>query len=74
MKEKVTLDLLTQNGVTIGRQKMTVVDGAEYPIGNVLCKAYTNSARGRDELIAEVEEPYKSIILMMWGETPTIIE
>ena len=74
MNEKISLHMLTSDSVSISKQNVTIINGVEYTIGNMWMKAYANSIRGREEMIAEVPEPYKSVILLMWGGSPTITE
>lgn len=72
MEEKITLDMLTQNGVSIKKQKYTIIDGVEYAIGNIWRKAYANSERGRAEIQTELDDKYVTAILSVWGDTTTI--
>jgi hypothetical protein len=74
MSEKISLDMLTTDSVSIVKQKYTVVDGIEYPIGKQWRRAYVNSDRGRNQIQNDVEEPYKTVIMTMWGSEPTVIE
>ncbi len=74
MKMKITLDTLTQDSVSIKKQQYTIIDGKEYAIGEPWRRAYVNSISGRQQVENEVEEPYKTMIFMMWGDTPTINE
>ena len=74
MIEKVTLDMLTQDSVSVKRQRYAVVDGEKYPVGQPHRKAYINSERGRTEIQNELEEPYLSAVMAVWGEQPTVIE
>ena len=74
MKMKITLDMLTQDSVSIKKQQYTIIDGKEYAIGEPCRRAYVNSISGRQQVENEVEEPYKTMIFMMWGDTPTINE
>lgn len=74
MNEKLTLDTLTKDNVSIKKQNYTVVDGVEYQIGKLWSRGYTNSIVGRKEVQAEVSEPYRSAIMAMWGTTPTVTE
>ncbi|KIL45770.1 hypothetical protein [Jeotgalibacillus soli] len=74
MIEKYTIDALSQDSVSIKKQQYAVVEGAEYPIGEPWRKAYTNSISGREELKTEVPADYSNAILMIWGETPTVVE
>ena len=74
MNEKITLDTLTQDSVSLKKQQYTVVDGKEYPIGEPWRRAYINSIQGRAKVEAEVTDPYKSVIMLMWGSNPTVTE
>jgi hypothetical protein len=74
MIEKITLDMLTQDSVSLKKQQYTIVDGVEYAIGEPWRRAYVNSISGRQQVKGEVAEPYKSVILMMWGDSPTVTE
>ena len=74
MVKKITLDMLTADSVSIKKQQYTVVDGKEYPIGEPWRRAYINSVQGRTQIHAEVSEPYKSAILAVWGDKPTVTE
>lgn len=74
MIEKITLDMLTQDSVSIKKQQFIVQDGKEYAIGDIWRRAYVNSIQGRQQVVNEVPEPYKSVIMLMWGDTPTVNE
>lgn len=74
MYEKITLDMLTPESVSVKRQQYVEVGGVEYPIGEPHRRAYTNSAAGRAALEAELPEPYRSAVLAVWGDHPTVSE
>lgn len=74
MSEKITLDVLTQNGVSVKKQNYAVVEGKEYPVGEPWRRAYINSIEGRTQVQTEVPEPYQSAILAVWGDTPTVAD
>ena len=74
MQEKITLDMLTQDSVSVKRQQYIILDGIEYPIGQPWRKAYVNSVRGRQEVEMEVPEPHRTAIFAVWGDTPTVEE
>ena len=74
MFEKITLDMLTQDSVSLKKQQYATVEGKEYPIGEPWRRAYTNSVQGREQVQAEVPEPYLSAIMAVWGDTPTVTE
>jgi len=74
MIEKITLDMLTQDGVSLKKQQYATVDGKEYPIGEPWRRAYINSVQGRAQVQTEVPEPYLSAIMAVWGDVPIVTE
>lgn len=74
MIEKITLDMLTQDSVSVKKQQYIVQNGREYEIGQPWRRAYVNSISGRQQVENEVPEPYKSVIMLMWGNEPTVLE
>ena len=74
MNEKITLDTLTADSVSLKKQQYTVVEGKEYPIGQPWRRAYVNSVNGRAQVQAEVTEPYKTAIFAVWGNAPTVTD
>jgi hypothetical protein len=72
MIEKITLDILNADSVSVKKQNYAVVDGKEYSIGEPWRRAYVNSTQGRAQVQAEVPEPYRSAIFAVWGDTPTV--
>lgn len=66
--------MLTQDSVSIKKQNYIVQNGVEYAIGSIWRRGYVNSIRGRMKVKEEISEPYKSVVLLMWGDTPTISE
>lgn len=73
MIEKITLDMLTSDSVSVKTQKYVVVGGVEYPIGDPHRKAYTNSLPGRAAVSAELPEAHAAAIFAMWGDSPSVI-
>jgi hypothetical protein len=74
MVEKIYLDMLTQDSVSIRKHQFTTIDGVEYPIGEPWRRAYVNSTQGREKVNTEVSEPYRSVVILMWGDSPTVVE
>ena len=72
MIEKITLDMLTQNSVSVKKEFNQEINGQMQSIGQPWRKAYVNSTKGRQEIEEEVAEPYKSAIIAMWGDNPTV--
>lgn len=74
MYEKITLDMLGENSVSIKTQNFITENGVEYAIGQPHRCAYVNSAHGRDEISLALVEPYLSAVMAIWGDTPTVTE
>lgn len=72
--EKITLDMLTPESVSVKKQQYVEVNGTEYPIGDPWRRAYVNSTSGRQEVQDEVQEPYRSAIFAVWGDTSTVAD
>lgn len=72
IKNKISLDALNENSVTVKTQQYIEVNGEELNVGDIHAKAYMNSERGREELAEEVTEPYLSAVLSVWGDAPTV--
>lgn len=73
IEEKLTIDMLTENSVSILTQKFYVENGISTQLGQNHRKAYSNTESGRLEL-AELPQNVQDSILAMWGESPTVIE
>lgn len=74
MIEKYTLDSLNQDSVSVRKQTYIDYMGQEYPIGESWRRAYVNSARGREQIIAELPQVQVNAIVVVWGDAPTVIE
>jgi hypothetical protein len=74
MIEKITLDMLTQDSVSIKKQQYIEQNGQKYEVGQPWRKAYVNSTQGRKQIQSEVPDPYKSVVMLMWGDTPTVVD
>ena len=72
--EKISLDMLTPDSVSVKKQQYVEVNGTEYPIGEPWRRAYVNSTSGRQQVQDEVPEPYRSAIFAVWGDTPTVAD
>lgn len=72
IKNVITVDNLTTLSVSVKTQRVLIEDngdnGTETALGLPSRKAYTNSNDGRTELAAEVQEPYFSAIISVWGD------
>ena len=74
MIEKISLDMLTQDSVSLIKQNYIEQNGQQYLVGQPWRRAYVNSVSGRAQVQAEVEEPYRTAIFAVWGDVPTVDE
>ena len=70
--EKITLDMLTQDSVSVLRQKFIDIDGVQTQVGNNIRNAYVNDENGRAILAEILPNDYYNAVIAVWGETPTI--
>lgn len=63
---KMTVDMLTADSVSILKQEMAQINGVWTQIGENSRCAYLNTEQGRQQLIEQVEEPYRSAVLAVW--------
>ena len=66
--------MLNQDSVSIRKQTYIDYMGQEYPIGKPWRRAYVNSARGREQIIAELPQAQVNAIMAVWGDAPTVDE
>lgn len=72
MIEKIILDMLTADSVSILKQNYIEYQGQMYPTGQPYRKAYINSESGRSEVKNELPKPQQDAIFSVWGTSPTI--
>lgn len=70
--EKKTIDMLTEDSVSILTQKFIEIDGEQVQVGNNHRRAYVNSKAGRTDLAASEPEDIVVPIMVRWGESPTV--
>ncbi|WP_302196575.1 hypothetical protein [Ruminococcus sp.] len=66
IKEKITLDMLTKDSVSVLRQKFVVIDGTEMQVGGNVRNAYMNCENDREILKAELSEEYYNAVMAVW--------
>lgn len=72
LKEKVTLDMLTNESVSVLRQQFVNINGVDMQVGENVRNAYANSVNGREELKKVLSEEYCNAVMAVWGENPTV--
>lgn len=74
IKEKIILDMLTTDSVSVLKQQYITVDGTDIKVGENVRNAFMNTQTQRDKLKAELPEEYYNAIMSVWGDGPTIVE
>lgn len=65
--EKITLDMLTKEGVSVLRQKFININDVEVQVGENVRNAFTNSEDDRKILKGQLSENYYNAVMAVWG-------
>ena len=74
IKEKKTVDMLTNESVSILTQKFIDLDGVQTQVGQNHRCAYVNTEFGRKAITESEPEDVVSSVMAIWGDKPTIEE
>lgn len=76
IETRKTVDMLTQNGVSILTQKFIEIedDGKMLQVGENHRRAYVNSADGRVEISQNEPDDIVAAVMAIWGDAPTVEE
>ena len=74
IKEKIILDMLTTDSVSVLKQQYITVDGTDIRVGENVRNAYMNTQTERELLKSELPEEFYNAVIAVWGDTPTIAE
>lgn len=66
LKEKITLDNLTNESVSVLRQQYLCYNGSEMQVGENVRNAYTNCDEDRKILKEQLSEEYFNAVLAVW--------
>ena len=66
IKERITLDMLTKDSVSVLRQKFVVIDGTEMQVGGNVRNAYMNDESGREQLRKVLSDEYYNAVMTVW--------
>ena len=72
-KEKITLDMLTKDSVSVLRQQFLTFNGEEMQVGGNIRNAYMNDESGREQLKTVLSDEYYNAVIV-WGTDPTVDE
>ena len=65
--EKITLDMLTKEGVSVLRQKFININDVEVQVGENVRNAITNCEDDRKILKEQLSEDYYNAVMAVWG-------
>ena len=74
LKEKITLDMLTADSVSVLRQQFLNYNGVEMQVGENIRNAYSNNEDDRALLKNILSEEYYNAVMAVWGDNPTVDE
>ena len=74
LKEKITLDMLTADSVSVLRQQFLNYNGVEMQVGENIRNAYSNNEDDRALLKNILSEEYYNAVMVVWGTEPTVDE
>ena len=72
IKEKIALDMLTTDSVSILKQQYITVDGTDIKVGDNVRNTYMNTHTERELLKAKLPEEFYNAVIAVWGNFPTI--
>lgn len=72
IKVRKTVDMLTEDSVSILTQKFINIDGVDTQVGENHRAAYINSEGGRNVLAQEQPKDVVSAVMAIWVPDPTI--
>lgn len=74
IKEEKTVDMLTNQSVSILTQKFIEINGVRSQIGDGHRCAYANSETGRKDLQKQEPQNVVDSVFAIWGEAPTVAD
>lgn len=74
LKEKITLDMLTKDSVSVLRQQFVNINGVDMQVGGNIRNAYMNNKSGREQIRKVLSNDYYNAVIAVWGDTPTVAE
>ena len=68
IKERITLDMLTKDSVSVLRQKFVNLGGEDVQVGENVRNAFTNCEDDRKILKEQLSEDYYNAVMAVWEE------
>ena len=71
---KITLDMLTQDSVSVLKQQFLTLNNEEMQVGGNVRNTYMNSVSGRAAIKTVLPEEYQNAVFAVWGDKAIIDE
>ena len=71
---KITLDMLTQDSVSVLKQQFLILNNTEMQVGGNIRNTYANSIGGRKLIKSILPNEYYNAVIAVWGDTPSVVE
>lgn len=72
VRESMSIGFLNEKSAVILKTKYINIDNVEYMLGTPFEALFENSEKGRQSIIEEVPECFFSVVMAVWGDTPTV--
>lgn len=66
LKEKITLDMLTKDSVSVLRQQFLTFNSEEMQVGGNIRNAYMNDESGREQIRKVLSDEYFNAVMAVW--------
>lgn len=66
LKEKITLDMLTKDSVSVLRQQFLTFNGEEMQVVGNIRNAYMNDESGREQIRKVLSDEYFNAVMAVW--------
>ena len=66
LKEKITLDMLTKDSVSVLRQQFLTFNGEEMQVGGNIRNTYMNDESGREQIRKVLSDEYYNAVMAVW--------
>ena len=74
IQEKIILDMLTTDSVSVLKQQYITVTGTDIRVGDNIRNAYMNTQTEREQLKSILPEEFYNAVMAVWGDTPSVNE
>lgn len=72
VREDMSLGFLDEKSVIFLKTRYITIDNTEYMLGVPSEVLFENSEKGRQSIAQEASEPLVSVVMVVWGDSPTV--